>query len=243
MPRMKLPTQPKTCACPCACSQAGEIEVTLSRPLICRRFHTPRNVPGNNMKKSPELTNVMRSRESDSSLARARANTSAGDRTAGVDTEHVAISAIDMSASGRRPFHFDGARKQNVVFEMHVKMEVLLEFGKGLVSRLIARAGIGARRVSCARNTNPPHQFAGAVVLPHHRMDRIPHGLEERRFDRSVPVRCALHRIDERKKNLLFLLHVHQHFARDIAKELFDLFEFTMLAAVLLTNLRQQVAQ
>src|SRR6516225_9556224 len=114
MPRIKLPTQPKTCAWPCACSQDGEIEAALSRPLTSRRFHTPRNVPGNNMKKSPEVTNVIRSRESDSSLARVFANTSAGDGAMRLDTgEAAAVAPGDIfTLSGRhRCFHLDGARK------------------------------------------------------------------------------------------------------------------------------------
>lgn len=56
MPRMKLPTQPNTCACPCACNQACEIEAALSRPLILMRFQTPRNVPGSSIKINPLLT-------------------------------------------------------------------------------------------------------------------------------------------------------------------------------------------
>ena len=56
MPKMKLPIHSNTCACPCACSQAGEIEAKLSRPVILIRFHTPRNVPGNNMNSSPLVT-------------------------------------------------------------------------------------------------------------------------------------------------------------------------------------------
>src|SRR6516165_7546684 len=99
MPRMKLPTQPKTCAWPCAWSQAGEMEATLSRPLICRRFQTPRNVPGNSIKKSPELTNAIRRRDSDSSRARACRNTSVGARVGQLDAgDRMAVSVTDTWA-------------------------------------------------------------------------------------------------------------------------------------------------
>src|SRR6185437_6913608 len=50
---MNEPIQPNTCACPWACSHAGDM---LSSVRCCEmpiRFHTPRKVPGNNIKSIP----------------------------------------------------------------------------------------------------------------------------------------------------------------------------------------------
>src|SRR5262249_55491924 len=78
IPRLNLPTHPKTSAWPCACTQAAASEAPPSRPLICRRFHPPTNVAGNSMKKSAVVRNAISSRDSASSRARISANTSAG---------------------------------------------------------------------------------------------------------------------------------------------------------------------
>src|SRR5215471_15577076 len=74
-------------------------------------------------------------------------------------------------------------------------------------------------------------------------MDRILYRLEEGWLNGSVAVSCAFERIDEWKENLLFLLHMHQHLACDIAEELLDLSKLSMIASVLFTNLCQQCAQ
>src|SRR5262249_9760600 len=152
MPRMKLPTQPNTCAWPWAWSQAGEMKATLSRPLICRRFHTPRNVPGNSMKKSPDVTKAMSKRDNDSSLARTRAITSARE-SAGPLCGAVAISASDTGARAALcggGFQLYRAREKNVVFEMYMKVQVLLKFFERLIRRLVARAAISRSLVSVA---------------------------------------------------------------------------------------------
>src|SRR5262249_49060273 len=171
MPRMKLPTQPNTCAWPCACNQPGEMEAALSRPLICRRFHTPRNVPGKSMKKSPEVTKAMSKRDNASSRARTFANISAGERVE-LRASAVARSASEVvtlgSLRGDRSFSFHGARKENVVLEMHVKVQILLEFFEPLIRCLIARTTVRGRLVSAASRPDLPHQFAGRVVFFHH---------------------------------------------------------------------------
>src|SRR6516162_10441159 len=55
------------------------MEDTLSLPLICSRFQTPRNVPGKTMKMSPEVMKAITRRDSDFSRARAISKTFAGD--------------------------------------------------------------------------------------------------------------------------------------------------------------------
>ena len=46
MPRIKLPIQPSTWACPCAWIHAGEMLSAARRPLMEMRFHTPEERPG-----------------------------------------------------------------------------------------------------------------------------------------------------------------------------------------------------
>lgn len=58
-----------------------------------------------------------------------------------------------------------------------MKVEILLEFFQPLIGGLITRAGVDGTRAPAARSANLPHQFAGRVVLFHHRVDRIPHRL------------------------------------------------------------------
>ena len=53
MPRMKVPIQPKICACPCAWIHPAETEFAAWRLLIASKFQTPRNVPGRSMNTRP----------------------------------------------------------------------------------------------------------------------------------------------------------------------------------------------
>ena len=78
MPRIKLPIQPSTCACPCAWIQAGEMLSAARRSLMEIRFHTPRNVPGSNMNSSPPEMKNMSKRESWTSRALVRAKICSG---------------------------------------------------------------------------------------------------------------------------------------------------------------------
>jgi hypothetical protein len=50
-------------------TQAGDIEVSLSLPLICRRFQTPRNVPRNTMNRRPVVMKAISNLSRDSSRA------------------------------------------------------------------------------------------------------------------------------------------------------------------------------
>src|ERR1700688_2663261 len=106
---MKLPTHPKTCAWPCACSHAGEMEATLSRPLICKRFQTPRNVPGKTMKIKPVVTNAMSSWDNAASRARVTSKSCAwesADAGGSAGDESVAVSEVAKTRLRPRPSLF-----------------------------------------------------------------------------------------------------------------------------------------
>jgi len=66
---MKLPIQPNTCACPCACIHARETVSTERWLLIASRFQTPRKVPGSSMKNKPLAMYAINNRDSRSSRA------------------------------------------------------------------------------------------------------------------------------------------------------------------------------
>src|SRR5262249_54487042 len=62
------------------------------------RFHTPKKVPGNNMKKSPVVTKAISKRDRASSRARVKANISAGQGPGGLGFDAVvAISARELA--------------------------------------------------------------------------------------------------------------------------------------------------
>src|SRR5215510_6121704 len=99
---MKLATHPNTCAWPCAWSHAGEIDPMLSRPLICSRFHTPRSVPGNSMKKRPLVTKAISKRDNASSRARVSAKICAGESAGPIGADDaVANSAGEVAIVAR----------------------------------------------------------------------------------------------------------------------------------------------
>src|SRR5690242_16408471 len=69
-------------------------------------------------------------------------------------------------------------------------------------------------------------------MLLHHCVDGIPYSLEERRFKRTMRIHRPLKSVYVRKKNLLLLLHVHDHLVANLREELSDLREFRMIGSV-----------
>ena len=81
------------------------MDATLSRPLICSRFQTPRNVPGNTMKKSPVVTNAINRRDSASSRIRAISKSCAGEsvgRSSPFEDPTVGIFGVAMRLHPRQ---------------------------------------------------------------------------------------------------------------------------------------------
>src|SRR5579859_3655383 len=64
MPRMNVPIHPKICACPCAWIHGADGAAAW---LMLMRFHTPRNVPGRNIKSMPVTANVISKRARETS--------------------------------------------------------------------------------------------------------------------------------------------------------------------------------
>src|SRR5215469_222240 len=213
--------------------------------MICSKFQTLRNVPGNSMKKSPVVTNAIRNLDiafHGHAFARMPALEKAPEFRA--SSSHVCRgSSHDSPLSDCSAFQLHSTRKENVVFQVHMEVKVLLELFETLIGSLIARACVGRKPVSVARGADLPHQLARGVVLPHHGMDRIPHGLEERSLNWTAFACGAFQRVNKWEENLLLLLHVHQHFAGNIPKEFFDLAQFAVIAAMFFANFCEQRAK
>src|SRR5579884_2252431 len=125
---------------------------------------------------------------------------------------------------------------------MHVQVKIFLKLLQFLIGGAKRRAGIGGRLVLAAGHTNLPDQFARGIVLPHHHVNGILHGLEERRFERTVSVGRALHGINVGKEDMLLLLHVHEHFPGNFRKQALDSSDFRVIRGMSLAYLRQESA-
>src|SRR5581483_326912 len=139
---MKLPIQPKTWACPCACIHAAETVSADRRLLMASRFHTPRNVPGRSMKNKPVATYAINNCESRSSRAAV---------TSRLSRARELLSSSTLISGGMiLVLHFDSAWKQDVVFEMYMQVQVTFEFSQRPIQRLVARACAFGGRIPVA---------------------------------------------------------------------------------------------
>src|SRR5215469_2475874 len=150
---MKLPIHPNTCACPCACIQAGETVSAERWLLIASRFHTPRKVPGSSMKNKPVAIYAISNRESRSSRA-AMNSTFSGARD-------VFGSSARISGGMILALHFYCPREQDVVFQVHMLVQVAFEFCQRQIERLVARAGALWRFISVAQVAHVAQQVSG----------------------------------------------------------------------------------
>src|SRR5574337_1296756 len=85
-----------------------------------------------------------------------------------------------------RLFHLDRARKEGVVLEVNVLVQVRLENRKRLVERLVTDAGVGRRGVCGAGLAHRLQGVAGRVVLVQHHRHRVLHTAEGRRQHRFL---------------------------------------------------------
>jgi len=126
---------------------------------------------------------------------------------------------------------------------MYVKVQILFKLLQFLIHGLKRCAGVFGWLIPVACSADLSDQLPGSIVFLHHRINRIPYGLEERWLDITLPTSRALQRVNVRKENLFFLLHVHQHLARDVPKQLLDLADFAMTASVFFTHFREHSPQ
>ena len=101
------------------------------------------------MKKSPELIKAISSRANAASRARAISNTCAGESEERWDDSlRVIIDARGspwLLRSSNHAFQLDGARKQDVILQMHVFVKILFEALQILVQSLKTHADVRRR--------------------------------------------------------------------------------------------------
>src|SRR5689334_14534924 len=85
----------------------------------------------------------------------------------------VSCSLLEDTLAGdtgvllRNSRHFQRARKQNVVFEMNVLVQVALEFLQALIQRPECGTGVGGRLKPASEGTDGRKQLPGILVLRH----------------------------------------------------------------------------
>src|ERR1022692_266453 len=186
----------------------------------------------------------MRRREREASRARAMSMISAGEseeRRSLLAAATGALSGIDMAPPlDSRGFHLHRTRKENVVLQMHVLMEVPFELPQILVQSLITCACVRRSRVFRTRVANLLHQFSRSIMLFHHGVNRVPHRLEEGRLDRPMCTCRLLQCVDVREQDLFLFPHVHDHLSPNFGEQSLDIRNFGVIFSVLCSYLLQQ---
>src|ERR1700690_1850536 len=122
--------------------------------LIEIRFHTPRNVPGNSMKSRPVTTYTLTRCCSWASRSEAASPMIEG-----------AAGTLCLRAQSRQR---ERSRKQYVVFQMNVPMEIAFELLQPLIEGAKAQTCIRWWLESPAERANRGQQFAGTVMFRDH---------------------------------------------------------------------------
>src|SRR5262245_3691261 len=134
---------------------------------------------------------------------------------------------------GRRGFlHLDGARKQYIILQVNVLMQIGLEIGQRLIQGLITGAGVRRRREITGCGAQRPQQIARCVMLQHHHSHWVLNRAEERRRNRSSIAGGLLHPRDVWKENLFLFEHVGDQVLLELIECLLRLEQFRMVFAV-----------
>src|SRR5487761_53691 len=148
---------------------------------------------------------------------------------------HSTVPSLDDSS-----FHLHRARKEDVIFQVHMLVKVRFELPQILVQSLVTCACIRRSRVFQTSFANLLHQFSRSIVLLHHGVNRVPHRLEEGRLHRAMRNCCLLQCVDVRKQNLFLFLHVHDHLSPNFGEESPNICNFGVILSVLCFYLVQQ---
>ncbi len=135
------------------------------------------------------------------------------------------------------PFHLHGPRKENVVLEVHVLVQIALELVELAERRLVRGTRVVGRSEAARELVDPRHGVPGALVLHLHHADRVLHRAERGRRGRTARGRLLRQHLDVGEEDLLLLHHVLRHFLRDALEDARDLDHLGVALAVLLGDL------
>src|SRR5204863_2708137 len=107
-------------------------------------------------------------------------------------------------------------RKQDVVFQMNVLMQILFERFQCLIEGLVTDASVSRRFIIGTQLSQLAENFSGMVVLEHHHADGIV-DRSKRGERRGTLLRNRLFEFDDEWKQDLFLL---KHVAFQFSKQL-----------------------
>src|SRR5581483_1445203 len=105
-------------------------------------------------------------------------------------------------------FDRDCPRKQDIVLQMNVLMQVPFKLGQRPVKSLIADASVWRRHIARARGFHRSQRSSRRIVLMFHHRDGILHGSKGRRQQWLLGDRRIFHARNVGEQYYLFLQHV-----------------------------------